>query len=392
MSLAFMLLSLNLSISYDDQGWCIVPEQPLNISFNYFLEDPSLFPETTRISMFDPKDDGVEKALYLGKKVTVSGTFRFYRNDFETLYFAPYTITMGKNAQSSYAAEDLAAPEEPLNLYNPSDPLPKYMDPMVVNGKYVYNSFMLSRETLEFMGNDFAIFYVDFVDAVLNYQREVSCPDKRYAEMLSTVIYYEFPLFNACAEPFEFFKAYNSENETVTINYLYDEATHDALVARFLSAADAFLSAASPEQTDAENAKALYHAIASAMTYDYSALEEIERKESYYAYLENTGVCLTFANIYNQLLTQVGIDTTLAHCDGSDTIGHIWSLITLDGKQYFCDPTYELSYDKGQGYRFYGLGYADTMADGRGDTGIRVGRYYLQPLTPDMLAETSLSK
>ena len=41
------------------------------------------------------------------------------------------------------------------------------------------------------------------------------------------------------------------------------------------------------------------------MTYDYSAMEEIERKESYYAYLNNSGVCITFANVYNQLLTQV---------------------------------------------------------------------------------------
>ena len=128
------------------------------------------------------------------------------------------------------------------------------------------------------------------------------------------------------------------------------------------------------------------------MTYDDVALEEIERKESYYAYLNNSGVCLTFANVYNQLLTQVGIKTTLAHCDSDDTIGHTWSIVTIDGKQYFCDPTYELSYDKGNGYKFFGMNYADRTADGLGESGIRYGRYYTRLLEEDMIAKDSLSK
>ena len=128
------------------------------------------------------------------------------------------------------------------------------------------------------------------------------------------------------------------------------------------------------------------------MTYDDSAMEEIERKESYYAYLNNSGVCVTFANVYNQLLTQVGIQTTLAHCDNTDTDGHTWSVITLDGKQYFCDPTYELNYDNGNGYRFYGMNYADRTADGTGAMGIRYGRYNVRPLDPEMIASESLPR
>ena len=101
-------------------------------------------------------------------------------------------------------------------------------------------------------------------------------------------------------------------------------------------------------------------------------------------------MCITFANVYNQLLTQVGIRTTLAHCDSTDTIGHSWSIITLDGKQYFCDPTYELSYDRGTGYRFFGMNYADRTADGLGASGIRYGRYYMRALDASMIAAESL--
>ena len=377
-------------IGLDEQGWYIQPEQPLNITYEYFLDNPSVFPEQTRISMFDPKDDGVEKALYLGQTVTVYGTFRFFRDDFETLYFSPYTITLGKLTTQCYSAPELKGQEEPENLYDPSSPLPKYMEPMIQDGRYIYNAFMLSEETLELMGNDFALFYVGFVDAFLNYKNEFECPDKNYAEMLSTIIYYDFPLYNACAEPFEFFKHYNSEKGTVSIEYKYDKETFESIKEQFFDAANTLLANTSPEQTDEEKAKNIYHALCTRMTYDYSALTEVERKESYYAYLYNSGVCITFANVYNQLLNQVGINTTLAHCDSSDTIGHTWSVITLEGMQYFCDPTYELSYDDGSGYLFFGMSYADRTADGLGAQGIRYGRYYVRPMDADMISEKSL--
>lgn len=378
------------TMAQDGQGWYIQPEQPLNISFEYFLGNPNLYPNTTRISMFDPKDDGIEKALYLGQTVTAEGTFTFYRDDFENIYFLPYTVTMGKLAEGSHAAPDLTYPDEPANLYDPSQPLPKYLDSTLVDGKYVYNPFMLSMEAIKFMGNDFTLFYLDFVDAFLNYRQEAPCADKRYAEMLSSIVYDEFPLFAACAEPFELFKHYDAAAGTISINYLYDEQTHKALVSEFFNAADTLLAGTSIENSDLENAKIIYHNLSTSVSYDHSALEEFERKETYYVYLQGSGVCVSFANAYTQLLTQVGIDTTLAHCDYPDTIGHTWAIITLDSQQYFCDPTFELNYDGGAGYRYFGQNYDDALISGRGQLGIRYGRYYLQPLTPDMLAETSI--
>ena len=379
-------------IGMDEQGWYLQPEQPLNVTYEYFLDRPSVFQEQTRISMFDPKDDGIEKAFCLGQTVTVSGTFRFFRDDFQTLYFFPYTITIGKNIDQSYSAPELIEQVEPENLYDPSVPLPKYMDSIIQDGKYIYNAFMLSEETLELMGNDFAVFFVEFVDAFLNYKNEIECPSKHYAEMLSTIIYYEFPMYNACAEPFEFTKHYDFEKGTVSIDYKYDKETFQRIVNQFLDAANVLLANTSPDQTDEENAKSIYHALCTRMTYDYSALEDFERKECYYAYLYNSGVCITFANVYNQLLNQVGIKSTLAHCDNIDTIGHSWSVITLEGMQYFCDPTYEISYDNGNGYLFFGMNYADRTADGVGTQGIRYGRYYVKSMSEDMISEKSLNK
>jgi len=379
-------------IGYDEGGWYLQPEQPLNVTYEYFLDNPSVFPMQTRIAMFDPAVDGVEKAQYLGQTVTLEGTFRFYRNDFETLYFSPYTITIGKLVLQSYGAPDLMIPEEPENLYDPSWPLPKYMDPMVQDGQYIYNAFMLSEESIQLMGNDFATFYVGFVDAFLNYRSEFECPEKRFAEMLSTVIYYDFPLYSACAETVEYVKHYDSKTGMIYIVYKYDEQTHTDMIARFMEAANTLLADTSPDKTDVGNAKSIYHALCTRVTYDYSALTEFERKESYYAYLNNSGVCTTFANAYNQLLNQVGIKTTLAHCTSAETIGHSWSVVTLNGKQYFCDPTYELNYDGGAGYRFFGMNYADRIEDGTGAQGIRYGRYYTRSMDATMIADHSIEK
>ena len=381
-------------ILIDEEGWYFQPEQPLNITFEYFLDKPTIYPEQTTIRMFDPEVDGFEKSIYLGQKVTASGVLRYYRDDFETLYFAPYTVSLGKTVECSHAEPGLGIPDEPVNLYDPSRPLPKYMDPMIFDGHYTYNAFMLSMEAIVFCGHDFADFYVGFVDAFLNYQSEFACPNKEFAELLYSIIYYEFPLYHACADPFEYFQDYDPATGILTINYKYDKETFDSIVSKFLDSADDMLANTSPDFSDEENARNIYHALSARMTYDYSALEDFERKESYYAYLDNTGVCITFANVYNQLLTQVGIRTTMAYCDGNynGDVGHAWSMITLDGQQYFCDPTYELAYDGGSGYRFFGMNYADRTEKGTGANGIWYGRYYTIWLDQSMIAEQSLNK
>ena len=378
------------TVGFDDAGWYIAPERPLNITYEYFLDNPSVFPEQTRINLIDPKDDGKDKTLYLGHTVTVSGTFRFVRDDFETLYLAPYSVTMGKIVEESYADPELRAPDGPVDLYDRTQPLPKYLEPMIWDGKYSYNAFMLSEETLQLLGNDFALFYCDFVDAILGYRSEVPCPERAYAEMLGTVIYYDFPIFNACAQPFEFFKHYDNETNTINIEYKYGEDEHRALIDRFLTAADELLATVTPDMSDVEKAKNIYHELCTRMVYDDSALEDLERKDSHFAYLHNSGVCVTFANVYNQLLTQVGIKTTLATCEYDATMGHVWSVVTLDGEDYFCDPTFELPYDNGNGYIYFGMNYADRIKDGLGTGGIRAGRYYTYAVWPEMIAEESL--
>lgn len=380
-------------INYDEKGWYIVPEQPLNVKYTYFFDDPSVFSGQTRINMTNFKDDGVDKTIYLGQTVTVQGEFRFVRNDFETLYLLPYSIAVGKLVEKSYGDSNLSAPEGPFDLYDRSEPLPKYMESFTMDGKYIYNAFMFSEETWQLMGNDFALFCCDFVDSILGYRSEVACPEKVYAEMLATIIYYDFPIFNACAEPFDFTKHYNEETGTITIAYKYSEEEHQDFLKRFLGAADEMLATVTTDMSDVEKAKTIYHALCTRMNYDNSALKIFEKKDSYNAYLYNSGVCTTFANVYNQLLTQVGIKATIATCDYDATMGHVWSVVTLNGKNYFCDPTFEILHHDGNGYTYFGMNYADRTKDGIGKDGIRAGKYnFTYTVQPEMIAEQSLEK
>ena len=32
-------------IGHDEQGWYLQPEQPLNVAYEYFLDNPSVFPQ-----------------------------------------------------------------------------------------------------------------------------------------------------------------------------------------------------------------------------------------------------------------------------------------------------------------------------------------------------------
>lgn len=59
---------------------------------------------------------------------------------------------------------------------------------------------MLSLEAIKSKGNGFADFYIDVIDAVLGYKSTVACSNSDYATAITTVLYYEFPLYGVTFE------------------------------------------------------------------------------------------------------------------------------------------------------------------------------------------------
>ena len=378
------------TIDRDEQGWYFRPEQPLNVELTYFEERPLYFENLTRISMFENDVDGFEKSRYIGETVTAEGEVKIYRDNTEELYLLPYRIMIGRTADQSYAAPDLEYTSEPENQYDPSVPLPEQMSLQVENGHYAFNPYRLSQEALEYMGNGFADFYVDFVDAFLNYRTQCPCPQKEYAEMLPSIIYYEFPLFAADGQ-YEFREDYDAASGMITLHYTKKEGEHRQLVAEFLQKANALLEKTAPEQSEKMKAELLYHALCTSVTYDYTAMETRENIDAYYAYTAGTGICVTFANAYAQLLTQVGMQGLVVSGETSDGDGHAWNLIRVDGQNYFCDPTFELSFNNGRAFAYFGMTLADRTEDGTGKNGMSIGRYFIHSESDTEIAEKTLS-
>lgn len=352
-------------IKKDADGWYFEPEQPVSIKLTCYEDRTLNYKNLKRIDMFDDSDDGTNKELYRDDTVTIEGLLQNYR-DLEDLYFYPCKIERGKTVKVGYAEPELDYPDNEPASYDPSAPLPDGMKPIVKNGHYEYNPYILTVNTLEYLGNDFADFYKTFVDAWLNYETSCPCPNKNYAEAFSSVMYYEFPLFTADGE----FDPQNGYDEkTQTLNWSYktkNKAEHDKLISDFKAEANSFLKEVKSSDSEQKRAESLYHAFCPRMTYDYEIMTSRERIDAYYAYTLHRGVCVTFACAMSQLFAQIGVKATVVSGDTANDGGHVWNLVTLGGKNYFCDSTYELSVNSGKGFTYFGMTMKDRLNDRSG--------------------------
>ncbi len=264
--------------------------------------------------------------------------------------------------------------------------LPEKMASHIENGHYVYNPYMLSLEAIKAEGNGFADFYVKVIDAVLGYKSTVECSDSSYAAMISNVLYYEFPLYGVTFEC-----QYGGAGSTeVKFNYLVSREEQEKMFAKLTECMNGYLNSVKQGQSEQMKAEVLYHALCSSVSYDYDAAESRKNIASYYAYVEKTGICVTFAAAYSQLLTQVGVESTSVTGNDSKGAVHVWNLITINGKNYFCDPTYELTWKNGSAFVYFGQTLANRENDGLPSKNYIVGRYTITSVDEVKISESAL--
>lgn len=379
-------------IRKDENGWYFEPEQPLTVRLTCYSDMTPNYENLTRINMFDDSVDGANKELYRNDIVTITGMLQNYRGDMDSLYLYPCRIEHGKTVKTGYAMPDLDYPSPERPSYDPSLPLPDGMQPTVVNGHYEYNPYILSENTLEGLGNDFAVFYKGFVDAWLAYETSCPCPEKLYAEMFTSVMYYEFPLFTADGE-FDLQYGYDEKSQTITWSYKSKtKAEHDKLISDFMADANSFLKNVKASDSEQLRAQAIYHAFSSSVTYDYDIMESRERIEAYYGYTLHRGICVTFANAMSQLFAQVGVKATVVSSDTKSGDGHAWNVVEIDGKNYFCDSTFELSVDSGNSFTYFGMTLKDRLNETSGfiENSMIVGTLYSKPISEVKISEQRL--
>lgn len=379
------------SIQKDDAGLYLAPETPLDINCTDTSGNAYAFTGVAAVRL----SSSLQDIEYLGSIVTVSGRLQADNGGSE-LYIYPYKIDYGKRAAASCAAPDLEPSSGESDVYEPWRPLPEKMRPTVKGGAYVYNPYALSTAALRYMGRDFADFYISFIDAYLNYDTSVPCPSRRYADMLPRILEYEFPLYGA-ELVFDTLTFYDPASGSIRWSYSTgSRAEHDALVESFYAEANEFLGGAATGIGEKELAMTVYHNITTRVKYDYDILRAgyvPAYHPSYRAYHEHTGICSAFARTYAQMLTQVGITAELCATDmRGEIVGHAWVIASINGSNYFFDPTYELSTTAGQGYVYFGMTLATRLSGDRRiikDT-IAVGTYDAKPVDEVVLSMTVL--
>lgn len=362
------------TIEKDDDGWYIKPENKLNITLNYYIDMPEYFENVDKLRLLQETLDTLGHTLTINEEVTITGELTNPRSA-GILYLNPYEIQKGKTVEVSQTKEDIELPKEEVKEFDYSQ-LPSKMESTIVDNKYEYNFYMLSNETLEYVGNDFLDFYLDFVDAYLNYKTSVACPSKDYADKLMIILTYEFPIFDADTE-YDALAFYDTNTKTISWKYTTTKSEHNKIINNFKENANNFLSGVKQNQNDSLKAQIIYHNIASTVKYDYDGLETGINLEPYYVYTNKTGVCYSFSFTYSQLLTQVGIENSIAVATPKDSIiGHSWNVIKIDNKYYFSDITYELTYENGSYYTYFGIDMTKRLNNGEYDEySIYVGKY-----------------
>lgn len=349
--------------------YCLKLDDKINVELNYCLDNPEIFENCDEILLYNQSEDKIDKSAYEGMQVTIKGVLQNYRGAGRLYVYVCY-IEAQRSSETCYADESIQIGQyqEWVSDYDPTKPLPEKMNPKVKNGVYVFNPYTLNINTLRHFGNDFADFYIDFVDAFLNYETSVYCPNEYYADMFSSIVTTDFFLFDGDGVIGE---VTTYDKSTSTLHWTYNsknKAEHNAIIRNFENQINCYLSHVSPSDSEVVKAEKLYHYLCISLTYNYDAMDTREKVEPYYGFTKHTGICYTFANDYTYLLSMVGIDSNVVSGsievgETEDEKGHVWNIVKLNDKYYYCDPTYELSYRNGTAFVYFGMTYEDRLND-----------------------------
>lgn len=157
---------------------------------------------------------------------------------------------------------------------------------------------------------------------------------------MSTLIYHEMPeYFHVSA----FSVTYqNATNTCVKLKPTYSCTAAEYAAQR--EACDAAVEAmvrdirGNSSLTDVQKALLLHDRLAVHCEYNTENIDAQSAHSMYGAMVERKAVCEGYAEAYDYLLSQVGIEST--YCS-SAALGHAWNIVEIDGKRYHVDVTWD---------------------------------------------------
>ena len=199
---------------------------------------------------------------------------------------------------------------------------------------------------------------------------KVSGNSQRFLNDMAYVIHCTCPMFGAFTD-FNEMSSYDEESGNVSWNFFIEKAEFESKLQDFYDVTETYLSDISSADSEAMRAMLLYYAVIDDLNYDYDLIgenyeklseEEANLKSSpYYVLTEKSGICTNIAQAYMFLCTQADITCgTVLHMGGSGM--HMWNIVKIDGKFYYCDPTW----DANTSLEYFGITAADR-ADWAGE-------------------------
>lgn len=194
-------------------------------------------------------------------------------------------------------------------------------------------------------------YYADacrLVDAIAGYQDFLSVDDPEVAAALADNIFYNYPPAALCT--------FTTEDGGIRIGYENEREKHLKKIADFYSKVEGILnSTVDPSMSKLQIALELYRYTATHVSYftvDYTPADT----SAYSAITRGVTICYGYADCFNYLLRQAGIEAELLRgYRAGDFADHGWSLVKLDGVWYHCDATWECSGTGGEGLTYFGM-------------------------------------
>lgn len=198
------------------------------------------------------------------------------------------------------------------------------------------------------------------VDAVMTGTESFSCPDEETMYNIKTVSDVCFPPYTALVSGIYF------KEGTVHLTYTHDNEQREKILDQFIKQVTTIIQSAVMEGDSPEVAAiSIYHTYSGMIVYDYSAIDNdvFVDVSSYRALTELGGICQSFAPAYAYLCLQNDIDAVNTGGMNESFAAHDWTLLMLNGKYYYADPTFENGYG-GQGLRCFGMTAAQRELEG----------------------------
>ena len=208
------------------------------------------------------------------------------------------------------------------------------------------------------------------IEGFLQYENsveiKVSGNRQRFLNDMAYVIHCTCPIFGAFTD-FNEISSYDEASERVSWNFFIDEAEFNSKLQDFYDVTNSYLSNIRSTDSEAMRALLLYYAVIDDLNYDYDLLGEnydkLNKKEAnlksspYYVLSKKSGICTNIAQAYMFLCTQADITCgTVLHMGGSGI--HMWNIVQIDGKFYYCDPTW----DANTSLKYFGITSADRAS------------------------------